>query len=70
MCDGASFWKNFLPFDPVGPADHREGALLEVGHEHGRDRPVVLEQVAFRDPLCRKEDLVEIRELQLARRPS
>ena len=37
-----------------------------VRDEHGRDRAVVREQVALRDPLDREERLVEVRELEHA----
>ena len=69
MCDGASFWKNALPAIAVGVAAHRERPVAEVRHEHGRDRAVVREQVALRDPFLGPEDLVEVRELDLAGAP-
>ena len=50
----------------VGVAAHRERPVLQVRHEHRRDRAVVREQVALRDPLVRPEDLVEVRELERA----
>ena len=47
----------------VGVAPHRERPVAEVRHEHRRDRAVVVEQVALRDPLVRPEELVEVGEL-------
>ena len=52
--------------DPVGPAHHRERAVLQVRDEDGRNRAVVLDQLALGDPFLREEDLVEVRELELA----
>ena len=66
MCFGASFWKKNLPCHAVGVALHRERPVVQVRHEHGRDRAVVGEQVALRDPLVRPEELVEVRELEHA----
>ena len=63
MCDGASFWKNALPNGAVGIAAHRERPSAQVRQEHAGDLAVVVDQVAFRDPLVGPEDLVEVREL-------
>src|SRR5213082_2303150 len=52
--------------DPIRPAHHRERPVLEMRDENGRDRAVVLEQIALRDLVLGEEDLVEVRELQLA----
>ena len=45
---------------------YRERPAFQVRDEHGRDRAVVREQVALRDPLDREERLVEVRELEHA----
>ena len=50
----------------VGIAAHRERPVAQVRHEHRRDRAVVVDQVALRDPLVGPEDLVEVRELDAA----
>ncbi len=53
-----------LALPPVGVALHRERPVLEVRDEHRRDRVVVREQVALRDPLVRPEELVQVRRLE------
>jgi hypothetical protein len=57
MCVGASFWKNALPYAPSGYRRIVDGR---------RDRLVVAQQIALRDPLVGPEGLVEIREAKLA----
>ena len=52
--------------DPVGIALHRERPVLQVRQQDGRNRAVVGEQVALRDPVVREEDLVEVGELERA----
>src|SRR5580765_6136718 len=47
-----------LAVDPVGIALHRERTILEMGNDRRPDLPVVLEEVALRDPVLGIEDTV------------
>ena len=58
---GACFWKKLPPGEPFAPALHRERPVAQVRHEHGRDRGVVVEEVALRDAVLREEDAVGAR---------
>ena len=46
---GACFWKNEPPLIALAPALHRERPVAQVRHERGRDRRVVVPEVALRD---------------------
>ena len=61
---GRVLQEEVLALPPVGIALHRERAVLEVRHEHGRDGAVVRDEIALRDPLLGPEDLVEVRKLE------
>ena len=51
------------PGEPLAPALHRERPVAQVRHDRRRDRVVVVEQVALRDPVVREEDAVGARQL-------
>ena len=65
---GPLLLEEVLARDAVGVAHERDRAVAQVRQEHVRDLPVVRDQAALGDLLVGEEDLVQIRELELAGR--
>ena len=63
VCDGASFWKNRLPWMPSGWRSIVNGRSRRCGSSGRRHPAVVVEQVALGDPVLREEHLVGVHRL-------
>ena len=55
---GACFWKKLPPGSPSRQRFIVNGLSFRCGTIHGRDRVVVVEEIALRDPVVREEDAV------------
>ena len=65
---GCILLKERLPRDAVGIARHDHRAVLEIGQQPGRDRAVVLDQVALGVAVLRPEHFLHVGELDLTGR--